>query len=71
MAKTKEISISGNNWYAIYDPNKGFTQFGIAQSLVKDVVLFKMKNGNMERYEHKYCTKVYENNLLSQLNETL
>jgi hypothetical protein len=71
MAKTKEISISVNNWYAIYDPNKGFTQFGIAQSLVKDVVLFKMKNGNMERYEHKYCTKVYENNLLSQLNETL
>lgn len=65
----KELKIEANNWYAIYDPQKGFTQFGVAQTLVKDVVLFKMKDGNMERYEHKFCTKVYEKNLLNELSK--
>ena len=64
----KELKIDTNMWYAIYDPQKGFTQFGVAQTLVKDIVLFKMRDGNMERYDHKYCTKVYGNNLLSELN---
>lgn len=65
----KELNIDLNMWYAIYDPEKGFTQFGVAQTLVKDIVLFKMKDGNMERYEHKHCTKVYEKNLLNELSQ--
>lgn len=65
----KQLTIDPNKWYAIYDPQKGFTQFGVAQSLVKDIVLFKMRDGNMERYDHKYCTKIYEKNLLNELQQ--
>lgn len=66
MAKKNNVFYQGD-WYCIYDSQRQRKMFGVAQSIDGDVILFKMQNGDYEKYESKLCTKVYEKTLLENL----
>jgi hypothetical protein len=68
MTKKEHIFYKGN-WYCIYDSNKQRKLFGIGQKIDGDVITFKMQNGDYEKYEAKYCTKIYEKELLASLTK--
>jgi hypothetical protein len=67
MSKKEHLFYQGN-WYCIYDSNKQHKLFGIAQKIDGDIITFKLQNGDYEKYESKLCTKIYEKNLLNELN---